>query len=111
VSYGTVMTLSQKQFDKAEEVLILTINEAQEVADLITDITVANMMLERNNGKQEGAQLRWYCNLERLTAATIALSDKFGIDLPTLDLCREQHPKYQERVRDLMKAGNARTYG
>jgi len=90
--------------------MILTTTEAQEVADLITDITVANMMLERNNGKQEGAEIRWYCNLEKVAGATIALSDKFGIDLPALDLCRKNHGRYRQRALDLINAsgGEAR---
>lgn len=83
----------------------LTTTEAQEIADLFSDITVATMMLETDKGS-----LRKYLSLARRAEATIALSDKFGINLCTLDLSREHYDRYRRMARDLMEAGNSRTY-
>lgn len=76
----------------------LTTTEAQEVADLITDISVSQYMLESNDlttGKR-------YLHLARRMEATIALSDKFGIDLPALNHCRKKHESYRQRALDLI---------
>lgn len=77
--------------------MILTTTEAQEVADLITDITTSQYMLEDDN-----RPLRYqYLFMARKASATVELSDKFGIDLPTLDISRERLDHYRQRAIDL----------
>tara|TARA_R100001509_G_scaffold124309_1_gene77921 strand:+ start:228 stop:494 length:267 start_codon:yes stop_codon:yes gene_type:complete len=83
--------------------MILTTTEAQEVADLITDITTSIYMLEDDNKSLR----QRYMYLERKAKATIALSDKFGIDLPALDICRDGVDFYCQRADELFKAEQA----
>ena len=80
--------------------MILTTTEAQEVADLITDITTSIYMLE--DGPDIKPLRQQYLFMARKAEATVELSDKFGIDLPALDICRERLDHYRQRALDLI---------
>lgn len=73
--------------------------EAEKVANLFNTITVCDALLREH----EYGSLRWFLNAEARAAATVRLFDKFGIELPNLDLYRSNARWYGEKAHQIME--------